>query len=41
MIAISNLAILVPKMFELLRKSQRNIHIITIETLVSMVSRYP
>lgn len=41
MIALSNLAILVPRMFELLRKSQRNIHIITIETLVSMVSRYP
>jgi hypothetical protein len=40
-IKIGNLATLIPRMFELLHKAQRTIHLNTLETMVSMVSRYP
>lgn len=41
LIQVSNLALLVPRTFELLHKAQRTIHLNTLEALVSMVSRYP
>jgi hypothetical protein len=40
-IDISNLATLIPRLFDLLHKAQRTIHLNTLETLVAMVSRYP
>jgi hypothetical protein len=36
-IQITNLAILVPRMFDLLHKAMRTIHLTTLETLVSML----
>ena len=41
LIAVTNLTILIPRMFDLLHKAQRTIHLNTLEALVSMVTRYP
>lgn len=38
---MSNLNLLIPRMYDLLHKAQRTIHLNTLETLVAMVSRYP
>lgn len=40
LIQVSNLASLVPRLFELLHKAQRTIHLNTLEAMVSMISRY-
>lgn len=40
-IPIGNVAVLMPKMFELLHKAQRTIHLNTLEALAAMLSRYP
>jgi hypothetical protein len=32
---------LIPRLFDLLHKAQRSIHLNTLETLVAIVSRYP
>lgn len=41
LIKISNLASLIPRMFELLHKALRTIHLNTLEALVAMTQRYP
>jgi hypothetical protein len=41
LISVTNLTILIPRMFDLLHKAQRTIHLNTLEALVSMVTRYP
>jgi len=41
LIKVSNLTILIPRMFELLHKAQRTIHLNTLETFVAMINRYP
>ena len=40
MIALTNLNTLIPRLFDLLHKAQRTIHLNTLETVVAMVSRY-
>jgi hypothetical protein len=40
-INIPNISILAPKMFELLHKAQRTIHLNTLEALWHMVHHYP
>jgi hypothetical protein len=40
-IQITNLALLIPRMFELLHKAMRTIHLNTLEALVAMIQRYP
>jgi hypothetical protein len=41
LIKINNLATLIPRMFELLHKAMRTIHLNTLEALVAMTQRYP
>lgn len=41
LIQISNFATLIPRMFDLLHKAQRTIHLNTLEAMVAMISRYP
>ena len=41
LINIANISSLTPRMFELLHKAQRAIHLNTLEAMVAMVSRYP
>ncbi len=41
LIKINNLATLIPRIFELLHKALRTIHLNTLEALVSMTQRYP
>lgn len=40
-IAIANLSSLTPRIFELLHKAQRTIHLNSLEALHTMVARYP
>lgn len=40
-IDLSNLNTLIPRLFDLLHKAQRSIHLNTLETLVAIVARYP
>lgn len=40
-IQITNLAILIPRMFDLLHKAMRTIHLNTLEAMVAMIQRYP
>src|SRR3569833_1035011 len=41
LIPLNNLYTLTPKLFDLLHKVQRSLHLTTLETLVAIVSRYP
>jgi hypothetical protein len=39
-IEITNLAVLLPRLYDLLHKTQRSLHLNTLEALVAMVERY-
>lgn len=41
MISLNNLNSLLPRIFDLLHKTQRSLHLNTLEALVAMVMRYP
>lgn len=41
LITLNNLNTLLPKLFDLLHKTSRSLHLNTLESLVAMVHRYP
>jgi hypothetical protein len=41
LIDLANLSSLIPRTFDLLHKTQRTLHLNTLEALVAIISRYP